>query len=223
MISCMLSCLCFTVHIVGALYRVWFGHLCLQAHQAQWRQWRSQGQVYLYCPPQLSQSLKHNQRGSEDKSLLLKNQTDCTQLIKFSFTTLLNLPKPSFGSFFRVTQTISLSGGVLVGVSTAEHSFKILEVGHCLIIFYIFYTHKRSGTFTFVDEFSNPLICMSLDSGIGPKQFCCDMTVSQCYRDKWLKKQIYSPRIEEEASESCFCSETLDIILGIASGVLQCS
>lgn len=27
--------------------------------------------------------------------------------------------------------------------------------------------------------------------------------------------------MEEEVSESCFCSETLDIILGIVSGVLQ--
>lgn len=31
----------------------------------------------------------------------------------------------------------------------------------------------------------------------------------------------YSPRMEEDVSESCFCSETLDIILGIGSGVLQ--
>lgn len=35
----------------------------------------------------------------------------------------INSPKPSLGSFFRVTQTISLSGGVRVGVSTAKHMF----------------------------------------------------------------------------------------------------
>lgn len=35
----------------------------------------------------------------------------------------INSPKPSLGSFFRVTQTISLSGGVRVGVSTAKRMF----------------------------------------------------------------------------------------------------
>lgn len=31
----------------------------------------------------------------------------------------------------------------------------------------------------------------------------------------------YLPRMVDEASESCFCSEILDIILGIDSGALQ--
>lgn len=57
------------VPIVGASYRVWFVHLCQQARQARWKQWRSQGQVYLYCPHPQSQSLKQDQRESEEKNL----------------------------------------------------------------------------------------------------------------------------------------------------------
>lgn len=90
MLRCMLCCLCFQL---SASYRVWFVHLCPRAHQAQWKQWRSQGQVYLYCPRPLSQSLKQDQKGSEDKSSLLKNQIHGTLLINFTSSSQLSLPQ----------------------------------------------------------------------------------------------------------------------------------
>lgn len=44
----------------------------------------------------------------------------------------MKLPKPCFGSFFSVTQIISLSGGVLTGVSTVQK--KVIRNNNTIVL-----------------------------------------------------------------------------------------
>lgn len=86
-------------------------------------------------------------------------QTHFTNSLTLS--TSINSPNPSFGSFFKITQTISLSGGILVGVSTAKGFWLDgkFVTGNLFLCFLVGHT---PGKVTFVDdfEFSNQIIYM---------------------------------------------------------------
>ncbi len=61
-------------------------------------------------------------------------------------------PKPSFGSFFKVTEMISLSGVVLVGVSTTKKNKKKT--------IYIYIINHTNYTSTFSCYIENNLIVL---------------------------------------------------------------
>lgn len=98
--------------------------------------------------------LSHNHKAwnkakREDKrKASSQKQTHFTNLLTLS--TSVNSPNPSFGSFFKFTQTISLSGGVLVGVSTAKGFWlggKFVTVN----VFWYFFAGHTPGKVKFVD------------------------------------------------------------------------
>lgn len=105
-----------------------------------------------------------NRTREEDKGLTVH----CSLILHTSYTvtlSLINSPKPNLGSFFKFTQTISRSGGVLVGVSTAKPIDKTRS-RDCRFIYMFSIALKVTETLRLMSNSDRPnhLIYMTLDN-----------------------------------------------------------